>query len=178
MAQIDDFKANLLGGGARSNQFRVTILPPAGIAIGLDVARTSILCKGSSLPAVELGTVELKYRGRTINIAGDRTTAAGTWDTIFYNDTDFMIRNSLERWNNGINDFADATGVQSMSDYATDLTVEQLDRDGTTLKTYIFRNSWPSVISAIELSSAEDTAIEEFTCTWQYQHFEASGVNF
>ena len=46
MAQIDDFKANLLGGGARSNQFRVTIVPPAGIAIGLDVARTSFLCKG------------------------------------------------------------------------------------------------------------------------------------
>ena len=178
MAQIDDFKANLIGGGARSNQFRVTILPPSGIAIGLDVARTSILCKGSSLPQVELGTVELKYRGRTINIAGDRTTAAGTWDTIFYNDTDFMIRNALERWNNGINDFADATGVQSMSDYATDLTVEQLDRDGTTLKTYIFRNSWPSVISSIDLASAEDTAIEEFTCTGQYQHFEASGVNF
>ena len=178
MAQIDDFKANLLGGGARSNQFRVTIVPPAGIAIGLDVARTSFLCKASSLPAIALGTVELKYRGRTINIAGDRTAAAGEWTTTFYNDTDFMIRNALERWNNGINDFADATGVQSMSDYATDLTVEQLDRDGTTIKSYIFRNSWPSTIAAIELSSAEDTTIEEFECTWQYQHFEASGVNF
>lgn len=178
MAQIDDFKANLLGGGARSNQFRVTIVPPAGIAIGLDVARTSFLCKASSLPTVELGTVELKYRGRTINIAGDRTAAAGTWTTTFYNDTDFMIRNALERWNNGINDFADATGVNSMSDYATDLTVEQLDRDGTTIKSYIFRNSWPSTIAAIDLSSTEDTTIEEFECTWQYQHFEASGVNF
>ena len=27
MAQIDDFKANLLGGGARANQYRVTITP-------------------------------------------------------------------------------------------------------------------------------------------------------
>ena len=35
----------------------------------------------------------------------------------------------MERWNNGINDFINNTGVQSMSDYATDLTVEQLDRD-------------------------------------------------
>jgi len=178
MAQIDDFKANLLGGGARQNQFRVTIVPPAGIAIGLDVARTSFLCKASSLPAVELGVIPLTYRGRTINIAGDRTTAAGAWDTTFYNDTDFMIRNALERWNNGINDFAENTGVSSMSDYATDLTVEQLDRDGTVLKSYIFRNAWPSTIAAIELSSADETAIEEFVCTWQYQHFEASGVNF
>ena len=43
MANIDDFKANLLGGGARPNQFRVTITPPPGIAIGLDVRRTSFL---------------------------------------------------------------------------------------------------------------------------------------
>ena len=177
MAQIDDFKANLLGGGARSNQFRVTITPPAGIAIGLDVRRTSFLCSAASLPAVELGVVELKYRGRTINIAGDRI-AAGTWTTTFYNDTDFMIRNAMERWNNGMNDFAANTGVQAMSDYATDLNVEQLDRDGTTLKSYIFRNSWPSSIAAIELQSDADTTIETFECTWQYQHFEASGVNF
>ena len=45
MAQIDDFKAQLIGGGARSNQFRVTITPPAGIATGLDVRRASFLCK-------------------------------------------------------------------------------------------------------------------------------------
>ena len=30
MANIDDFKANLIGGGARANQFRVTITPPSG----------------------------------------------------------------------------------------------------------------------------------------------------
>ena len=177
MAQIDDFKANLLGGGARSNQFRVTITPPAGIAIGLDVRRTSFLCKASSLPAVELGVIPLTYRGRTINIAGDRE-AAGEWTTTFYNDTDFMIRTALERWNNGINDFAENTGVTNTSDYTTDLTVEQLDRDGTVLKSYIFKNSWPSTIAEIPLSSADETTIEEFECTWQYQHFEASGVNF
>ena len=83
MAQIDDFKANLLGGGARSNQFRVTITPPVGISIGLDVRRTSFLCSATQLPQTELGTVELKYRGRTINIAGDRV-AANTWSTTFY----------------------------------------------------------------------------------------------
>ena len=177
MAQIDDFKANLLGGGARSNQFRVTITPPAGIAIGLDVRRTSFLCKASTLPAIALGVVPLKYRGRTINIAGDRE-AAGTWTTTFYNDTDFMIRTALERWNNGINDFAENTGVTNTSDYTTDLTVEQLDRDGTVLKSYIFKNSWPSTIAEIALSSSDETTIEEFECTWQYQHFEASGVNF
>ena len=35
------------------------------------------------------------------------------------------------------------TGVTSPSDYQTDLTVEQLDRDDTILKTYILRNCFP-----------------------------------
>ena len=62
MANIDDFKANLIGGGARANQFRVTITPPPGIAIGLDVRRTSYLVTTSSLPARTL-TCWLQVQG-------------------------------------------------------------------------------------------------------------------
>ena len=59
MAQIDDFKANLLGGGFRPNSFRVTITPPAGIATGLDVRRTSFLCKATTIPEITLGDITL-----------------------------------------------------------------------------------------------------------------------
>ena len=177
MANIDDFKANLIGGGARSNQFRVTITAPTGIAIGLDVRRTSFMCKGTNLPAQELTPIEVPFRGRKIYIAGDREFAE-TWTTTFINDTDFMVRNALERWSNGINDLALNTGVVDPADYQTDLTVEQLDRDDTVLKTYIFRSAWPVSIGAIELTSEAADALEEFECTWRYQHFEASGVNF
>jgi len=177
MASINDFKANLIGGGARANQFRVTITPPPGIAIGLDVRRTSFMCKGTNLPAQELTPIEVPFRGRKIYIAGDREFS-DTWTTTFINDTDFMIRNALERWSNGINDLALNTGVIDPADYQTDLTVEQLDRDDTVLKTYIFRSSWPVTISSIELTSENQDALEEFECTWRYQHFEASGVNF
>ena len=177
MAQIDDFKANLIGGGARANQFRVTITPPPGIAIGLDVRRTSFMCKGTNLPAQELTPIEVPFRGRKIYIAGDREFSE-TWTTTFINDTDFMVRNALERWSNGINDLALNTGVIDPADYQTDLTVEQLDRDDTILKTYIFRSAWPVNISQIELTSEAADTLEEFECTWRYQHFEASGVNF
>ena len=53
MAAIDDFKANLIGGGARANQFRVTITPPPGIAIGLDVRRASFLVTASKFQLFE-----------------------------------------------------------------------------------------------------------------------------
>ena len=94
------------------------------------------------------------------------------------NDTDFMIRNAMERWHNGINDFANNTGVINSADYQTDLTVEQLDRDDTVLKSYIFRAAYPLTVAAIELTNAEATEIETFEVTWRYQHFEPSGVSF
>ena len=177
MANIDDFKANLIGGGARANQFRVTITPPSGIAIGLDVRRTSFLCTASNLPASTLGEIAVPFRGRNIYVSGDRP-APETWTTTFYNDTDFMIRNAMERWQNGINDYANNTGVTAPSDYQTDIFVEQLDIDDTTLKTYIFRACYPLTVAAIELSSAEATELETFEVTWRYQHFEPSGVSF
>jgi hypothetical protein len=89
-----------------------------------------------------------------------------------------MIRNALEKWSNGMNDFADNTGVTAMADYATDLNVDHLDRDGTVIKTYIFKNAWPKELAEVALDSSEDSKIAEFECTWKYQHFEASGVNF
>ena len=177
MALIDEFKANLIGGGARANQFRVTITPPPGIAIGLDVRRASFLVRASNLPAQTLGEIAVPFRGRQIYIAGDRTFDE-TWTTTFMNDTDFMIRNAMERWSNGINDLADNTGVIAPADYQTDLTVEQLDRDDTVLKTYIFRSAYPLTIGDIALSSEEAGALETFEVTWRYQHYEPSGVSF
>ena len=177
MANIDDFKANLIGGGARANQFRVTITPPPGIAIGLDVRRASFLVTASNLPASNLGEIPVPFRGRNIYVAGDRP-APDTWTTTFYNDTDFMIRNAMERWHNGINDFANNTGVVNSADFQTDLFVEQLDRDETILKTYIFRSAFPLTIAAIDLSTAEATEIETFEVTWRYQHYEPSAVSF
>ena len=177
MANIDDFKANLIGGGARANQFRVTITPPSGIAIGLDVRRSSFLVTASNLPGSTLGEIAVPFRGRNIYVTGDRP-APETWTVTFFNDTDFMIRNAMERWHNGINDFANNTGVTAPAVYQTDLFVEQLDRDDTILKTYIFRNAFPLTIGTIDLSNAEAGEIETFEVTWRYQHFEPSGVSF
>ena len=175
MAAIDDFKANLIGGGARANQFRVTITPPPGIAIGLDVRRASFLVTASNLPQSALGEIAVPFRGRNIYVAGDRP-APETWTTTFFNDTDFMVRNAMERWHNGINNFADNTGVTNAADFQTDLFVEQLDRDDTILKTYVFRNAFPLTISAIDLTNEETTTIETFEVTWRYQHYEPSSV--
>ena len=118
----------------RQNQFRVTLSePPNYLIIGLDVRRTSFLCSVISLPETTISTIPLVFRGRTVNIDGDENHPI-IWTTTFYNDTDFMIRNAVENWNNVINDFIDNTGLTNTGDYTTDLIVGQLDRDETVLK--------------------------------------------
>ena len=176
MANIDDFKASLRGGGARANQFRVTITAPTGIFTGLEIRTTSFLVRAATLPGQTLSSIEVPFRGRKIYIAGDREFA-DEWTTTVMNDTDFMVRTAIERWMNGINDLADGTGKTSPSDYQTDLMVEQLDRDNKVLKHYIFRYAWPTSVTDIDLTSDQADAIEEFDITWRYQYFEASKVS-
>ena len=176
MATIDEFKAQLTGGGARANQYRVTFNTPGAIATGLDVRRTSFLIKTAALPGRTLGEITVPFRGRTLYVAGD--TEFETWETTVINDTDFMVRNAMERWQNGINDLVTNTGLSNTADYQADLTVEQLDRDDTVLKSYILRGCFPQAIGNIDLAFESTNAIEEFTITWSYHHFEASAVNF
>ena len=176
MATLDEFKANLIGGGARANQFRVTFNTPGAIATGLDVRKASFLIKAAALPGQTIGEIAIPFRGRNLYIAGDREFE--TWETTVINDTDFNVRNAMERWLNAINDLATNTGLSNVADYTADLTVEQLDRDDTVLKSYILRNCMPQGTGAIELSYETTNAIEEFSVTWRYSHFEASSVNF
>ena len=73
-----------------------------------------------------------------------------------------MIRNAMERWNNGINDLANNTGITTPIDYQSDLVVEQLDRDDTILKSYVFRNCFPLSVGSIDLNVTTDNEIETF----------------
>ena len=43
MSTIDVFKSQLTGGGARANQFRVTMNTPGAIATGLDIPEKNFI---------------------------------------------------------------------------------------------------------------------------------------
>jgi hypothetical protein len=175
MASIDDFKSNLIGGGARANQYSVIMPSVAGvIATGLDSRRTSFLVKATSLPGQTIPEVTVNFRGRQLFLAGDRTFE--TWTTTVINDTDFMVRNAMERWMNAINDLEENTGLVNVNDYTADLQVRQLDRDDRILKSYTLRSCWPTVIAPIELSYDTVSDIETFDVTWRYTSFSASSV--
>ena len=105
-----------------------------------------------------LGEVAVPFRGRSLYIAGDRTFE--TWTTTIMNDTDFLIRNAMERWMNGINALSDNSGLENPSDYQVDAFVDQLDRAGTTIKSYTFRGLFPITIAPIDLTYDTNDAVE------------------
>ena len=167
---VDDFKAKLRGGGARPNLFKATINFPA--YAGGDVEVTSFLCEAAQLPGSTITPIVVPFRGRQLKMAGDRTF--DTWSPTIINDTDFVIRDSMERWMNGMNAHSANTGLTNVVDYEADLLVDQLDKDGSIIKTYNFRGCFPTAVSPIDLSYASESEIERFTVEFQVQYWESN----
>ena len=169
---ITDFKSKMAGGGARPNLFEVELVFPDPIAIENDVKEKSrFLVKAAQLPASNITPIEVNFRGRILKIAGDRTF--DTWTVTVINDVDFSIRSAMEKWMNFINKMEDATGAQDPAAYQPDAYVHQLDRDGSTLRTYKFHDVFPTNISAVDLSYETVDSVEEFTTEFQVQWWEA-----
>ena len=167
---VDDFKSKLVGGGARANLFKATINFPS--YAGGDVELSSFMCKAAQLPASVIAPITIPFRGRQLQIAGDRTFEP--WTVTVINDTDFAVRNAMERWMNGINQHNANTGLVDPTEYQADMIVEQLNKAGESVKRYDFRGTFPTNVSAIELSYDTENAIEEFTVELQVQYWESN----
>jgi hypothetical protein len=55
-----------------------------------------------------------------------------------------------------------------------DAFLDHLDRNGNTIKSYTLRGAFPTSIGAISLDYDEQTAIEQFEVTFEYQYFETN----
>ena len=170
MANINDFKSRLRGGGARANQFKVTLPFPGYAAVGGETSDLAFLCKASAIPGQTIPSVSVPFRGRQLKIAGDRTFEDRTITVL--NDTDFKLYRAFERWMNGINNMTDNEGIANPADYQVDGFIDQLDRNGTTLKSYTYRGLFPTNLANIALDYSTNDAIEEFQVTFAIQYFE------
>lgn len=170
--RVDTFKAELRGGGARPNLFQALITFPTAVNAEGSVVKTTFMCKAAQLPASTMANIPVGFRGRQVQVAGDRTFEP--WTVTIINDTDFSIRNSMERWMNAMNAHTANAGLTNPASYQSDLFVTQLDKDGTPLKDYAFKGAFPTDVSAIDLSYDINDTIEEFTVTFQYQYWTSN----
>jgi hypothetical protein len=170
MANINDFKARLKGGGARANQFKVTMPFPGYSAVGGETADLAFLCSAAALPGSNVAVTPVNFRGRILNLTGDRTF--NPWSITVMNDTDFKLFRAFERWMNGMNNMTDNEGLTNPNDYQVDGFIDHLDRDGNSIKQYVFRGAFPTTLGDIALDYGTNNAIESFDVTLSYQYFE------
>lgn len=207
---ITEFKSKLSKGGARPNLFLVRLNFPTLQGI-VDVDGTTVagngpteqaefLVKTAQIPASNIGTIEVPFRGRMLKVAGDRTFEP--WSVTVINDGNFEVRKAFEIWSRGINALTEnvsqlgyGNGKNGALSYCADMVVYQLGRDGVTpdktpasintngtdakmdvVRAYKFFDAWPSSISAIDLGYDANDQIEEFTVEFQYNFFEVTNA--
>ena len=185
---LRDFKSKLAGGGARPNLFEASINSfPTAISEAWDNSSEAeggafkFLCKSTALPASNLGSIEIPFRGRTLKVAGDRTF--DDWTVTIINDEDFRLRTAFERWSNVMSQLDDATGVTNPTSYMTDAFIQQLGRgpevgaatnnggNSSILRSYKFFDVFPVTVGEIALSYDTTDQLEEFDVTFRYQYF-------
>lgn len=173
MANIADFKAQMIGGGARPNQFYVQLTFPSYVGLGVVAGQQAqFLCRSAQLPASTIEPITTLYRGRPVQFAGERTFQP--WTVSIYNDTTFNIRNALEVWQNGIQNYNTTLGKTNPRDYQVDLSVFQLDRSGAIIKSYKFIDSMPVNIGPIQLDFDQQNQIEQFDVEFTYNYFTSN----
>jgi hypothetical protein len=197
-SRIADIRATLKGGGARPNLFEVSIPAKAGIFAytGNDSQNEAkILVKAAQLPASNVASIDVPFRGRIMKVAGDRTF--DTWTVTVINDVDFALRTAFQNWMQAINQYADSSGEGNPNAYKSEAKVTQLRRAvgatggsgdaSSTLSatnggglvpayTYDFYGIFPTNISAIDLSYDTADTIEEFTVEFQVDYWRPQGV--
>ena len=185
---LSQFKAKLAGGAARANLFEVSIPTFPSAVSGAwgpgDDAENGIfkfLCKSATLPASNVVSNDIPFRGRILKVAGDRTF--DDWTVSVINDEDFKLRTAFEQWANVMSKLDDATGVSNPSSYMTDAYVQQLGRgatvageanagaDSAILRTYKFYDIFPTTIGEIALSYDSSDETEQFDVTFKVQYY-------
>ena len=182
---ISQFKSALIGGGARPNLFEVELASfPGGIS--WDANNFRFMCKAAALPAQNIASIDVPFRGRIFKVAGDRTI--DTWTVTVINDEGFILRNAFEEWSDLIARLDNNLGATDPSAYMVNATVYQLGRGSTpnsttnagtanaVLKQYDFIDIFPTNVSQIDLSYDSGDTIEEFTVEFQVQSFSVAGT--
>ena len=178
---IADFKSKLIGGGARPNLFEVELTTLPASVQGWDADTFKFMCKAANMPAQNIASIDVPFRGRNFKVAGYRHI--DPWTITVINDEDFRLRRAFEEWSEQIAKLDNNIGATDPGAYMVNAKVYQLGRGSTAsskdnagssnavLAEYQFVDIFPTNVSQIDLSYDSTDTIEEFTVEFQVQSF-------
>lgn len=173
---IDQFKAALVGGGQRSNQFRVDLTFPQIVSGGTSapaIALAQFMCSATKIPGSTIEKTKLTYRGRDLNLPSERTYE--DWNVKIINDTNFALHSAFNIWMNLINNNKSNTGVTNPLTYSTDMFVTALDRNGAENKQYKFVGAWPTKVGDLDLDF-KNSEVQTFDVTFSYLYWQSDVI--
>lgn len=172
---IQDFRSQMVYDGARPTLFECSLTFPVGVVANPNAAQEkfTFFCRTAQIPGSQVNQVPVYYFGRELKFAGNRVFTE--WTTTIINDEDFIVRNAIERWMNGLNshrfNLRDPNMVNNF-DYQQDAYIRQFGKDDRVLKAYKFIGMFPIDLSPIEMDWGAVDQIEEYAVTWAYQWWE------
>ena len=186
---VQQFRSQLVGDGARPNLFECSLTFPTITASGgglvtnagnaSDVTslkeKSQFMVRAAQLPGSTVNQIPVNYFGRELKFSGNRTFPE--WTVTIINDEDFRLRDAFEKWMSGLNShFSNVRDSQFSNSlgYTTDATVTQFGKDGSPIKYYDFRGMFPIDVSPIELDWGSNDTIEEYAVTFAYQWWESN----
>ena len=168
MATISDFKNNFRG-GVRPNLFQCSITAPVFGQMNLQ-----FLGKATHVPASVIAKLEVPFRGRNLQIPGDRTF--NDWSVTILNDPDWQNRTALEEWMNQISNHSQNTSTLPQASLYGMGIVSQLGRSGQVIRTYRLQDIMPTEVAQIDLTMDSGGAPEEFAVTFAVNNWTVDGA--
>lgn len=143
----------------------------------------ALMCKTTQFPARGMTNIDLKYKGRSIPVRG-QVKYTQRWECTFYCDSANKLKKGFETWIEALDEtvhYSDNLGqdvlntisIHSNTGYIKDIAIyqESFDESQNSCK-YILRNCYPLEVGPISLSAEGPGALEEFTVTFCYTHFD------
>jgi hypothetical protein len=184
---VNQFRSQLTGDGARPNLFECTltfpVLASSGGAtspgaiqdnVGL-TEKFTFMARAAQLPGSTVNQIPVNYFGRELKFSGNRTFPE--WTVTIINDEDFKLRDAFEKWMHGLNSHVTNTRGISFANalgYQQDGLVTQYGKSGEIIKEYNFVGMFPIDVSPIELDWGANDTIEEYAVTFAYQWWESN----
>jgi len=175
---ISTFKA-AFNGGTRPNRFQVDMSTafPTETEVFSPNANEKFKIYATSLPSAELGTIQVPYRGRILNFAGDRNYSAWTIGIYDDNNVDNLWR-SFQHWKDRIDGHVShqVGGGEPVADFAystlqTTWSVDQLDLNGNVIRKITLFNCWPEQITALNLDM-KSADFSRFTVNLVFDYYK------
>ncbi|CAB4170738.1 tail tube protein [uncultured Caudovirales phage] len=184
---VQQFRSQLTGDGARPNLFQCTLTfptlassggatSPGGVQDNVNLTeKFTFMARAAQLPGSTVNQIPVNYFGRELKFSGNRTFPE--WTVTIINDEDFRLRNAFEKWMHGLNSHVTNTrgaSFQNSLDYQQDAVVTQFGKAGNIIKQYQLVGMFPIDVSPIELDWGSNDTIEEYAVTFAYQWWESN----